>query len=139
MKQPENKNKKAQIVIEFLLLIGMAFFIIIVLLISLMSVSEGNHKTKTYNDLNDLGMSLQEEFLLAAELEDGYTRKINLPATVNGVQYNATLGSLANDTRSYLQIDYESTQLYYELPKIYGTLTMGDNIIRKNDGVLRLN
>jgi hypothetical protein len=132
---------KGQIAIEFLLLIAMAFFIILTLLVSLLSISERNTKMKAYQEMDDLGKSLQQEFLLASQLEDGYTRRINLPLTMSGVQYTAIIGSSnhTNTTNSYLLLTFESTEIFYALPPIIGNLTLGNNILIKNNNTLRIN
>jgi hypothetical protein len=129
---------KGQIAIEFLLYIGIAFFVIIVLLASILAVSENNTKARTFSDVDDLGKALQQEFLLASQLEDGYTRRINLPVTINGLRYNVTLGQ-SNPTNSYLALGYENSELYYLIPPLVGNITLGNNILRKQNGTLYIN
>jgi hypothetical protein len=129
---------KGQIAIEFLMYIGVAFGVVIVLLAVILSVSENNTDIKTRQDMDDLGKSLQQEFLLASQLEDGYIRKINLPMTMNGKEYNATLGQ-SNPLNSYLVIAYSNSELFYLIPPIVGNMTLGDNILRKYNGTLYLN
>ena len=131
-------KKKAQVTIEFLLLIAMAFAIVITFLIAILSVSASSTKTKSYYDMEDLGGSLQQEFLLAAELEDGYTRKINLPLTLNGIRYNATVGE-TNHTYGYLVLGFDNAELFYLIPYVDGNITLGNNILTKNNGTLRIN
>lgn len=129
---------KAQIAMEFILLIAIAFFIVAALLASILSLSEDNTRMKAYQDMDDLGKSLQQEFLLAAQLEDGYTRTINMPLTMNGVHYNATIGQ-SNPTNSYLMLEYDSAESFYLIPPVVGNFTYGNNYLRKNNGSLRLN
>jgi uncharacterized protein (UPF0333 family) len=134
-------KRNGQIAIEFLLLIAMAFAIIITLLISILSMSESNTKMKAYREIDDLGKALQQEFLLAVQLEDGYNRKLNLPLTANGESYNAIIGSsnYANATHSYLLLTYKSTELLYLIPPIIGNIRLGDNILVKDNGTIRIN
>jgi len=134
-------KRKGQIAMEFLLLIAIAFFVILTLLISLLSISERNTKMKAYQEMDDLGKSLQQEFLLASQLEDGYTRRINLPLTLDGVRYTAIVGSSnqTNITNSYLLISFETTEVFYAIPKITGNITLGNNILTKNNNTLRIN
>jgi hypothetical protein len=129
---------KAQIAMEFILLIGVAFFVIVALLASIMSLSTDNTKMKAYQDMDDLGRSLQQEFLLASQLEDGYTRKINMPITIGNVHYNTTIGQ-SNPTNSYLMIQYDGSELFYLIPPVTGNLTYGNNFLKKNNGTLTLN
>jgi len=131
-------KEKGQIAIEFLMYIGIAFFIIIVLLAAILAFSENNVRTRTYSDVDDLGKSLQQEFLLASKLEDGYTRKMNLPSTLNGKSYNISIGQ-SNPMNSYIVVGYEESELYYLIPPIIGNITLGNNVLRKVNGTLYLN
>jgi hypothetical protein len=133
-----NRNN-AQIAMEFLLLISLAFFIVIVFLAATYSVSKGNAQIQAHTTVDDLGKSLQQEFLLASGLEDGYTRKINLPMTVNGVEYSAFIGQ-TSPQNNYLLLSFEdSSELFYMIPPIIGNISLGDNVLRKINGTLRLN
>jgi hypothetical protein len=134
-------NRNGQIAIEFLLLIAMAFFIVLTLLISMLSISERNTKIKSYNEMDDLGKSLQQELLLASQLEDGYTRKINLPLKINGLQYTAFVGSsnYTNTSNSYLLLTFNSVELFYTLPHVTGNIYLGDNILVKSNNTLKFN
>ena len=130
-----------QIAIEFLLLIAVAFGVILTFLIAILSFSEGNTKMKAYQEMDDLGKALQQEFLLAAQLEDGYTRKINLPLTANGESYEINLGiaNYTNVTHGYILLTYRSNELFYLIPPVTGNITRGDNVLFKNNGTLRIN
>jgi hypothetical protein len=130
-----------QIAIEFLMLIGVAFFIVLSLLIMTFSVFESNTKAQAYEEIDDLGMALQQEFLIAAQMEDGYNRRINLPITMNGINYNATIGieGTGNTTNGYLLLQYEAVELYYLIPRTNGSMALGDNILKKNNGTLQIN
>jgi hypothetical protein len=131
-------HKEAQIAIEFLLVAGIAFAIILTFLLSALSISENNTKKESYYTAEDLGNSLQQEFLLAAELEDGYTRKINLPMTLNNLKYNITIAE-TNHSYYYLIVAYEKAELYYMIPPVNGTLKLGNNMLVKNNNILRIN
>ena len=85
-------KKKSQIAIEFLILLAMSFFIIISFMIIIVSISKTNARIQSFSDIDDLGKSLQQEVMLASQLEDGYIRKINVPVTLNGLDYNISYG-----------------------------------------------
>jgi hypothetical protein len=127
-----------QIAIEFLIYIGVALCIIIVFLASILAISESNMKARTYSDIDDMGKSLQQEFLLASQLEDGYIRRINLPATLNGKSYNVTLGQ-SNPLNSYITLGYEKSELFYLIPPVNGSIIKGNNVLRKQNGALQIN
>lgn len=129
---------KGQVAIEFLMLIVMAFIVVMSLLIATLVISENNSETKAYREMDDLGKSLQQEFMLASQLEDGYARKINLPLTLNGQEYHAVVGQ-SNPTNGYLILQYEETELYYLIPPVNGNITLGNNILVKQNGTLHIN
>jgi hypothetical protein len=124
-------KKNGQIAIEFLLIAGLAFFIIFTLLIAVYKISEDNNTIKTYVELKDFGYSLQKELLIASELEDGYKRKINIPVTLNGLDYNITI---FNSTKyTYMIITYKNVETYYSIPVTEGNFVKGINYITKNE------
>jgi hypothetical protein len=131
-----NKNR-GQIAIEFLLLVGLSFAIIIILMISVFYLSEDNTTRKTYTDLMDFGRSLQQELLLASNLEDGYIRPINIPLTVNGLDFNITTGTY--NSTGYLILSYKATETFFVVPSVNGSFIKGKNIIRKMNNTLYIN
>ncbi|MGV8141517.1 MAG: hypothetical protein ACP5NW_03690 [Candidatus Woesearchaeota archaeon] len=130
-----------QIAIEFLLLIAVAFFVVLSLLVITFSIYESNSRADAYGQINDFGTALQQEFLLASQMEDGYTRRINLPITMNGMDYNITIGigGAGNSTNGYMLLNYEVVELYYLIPRVIGNISFGDNILRKENGTLLIN
>ncbi len=138
------KQNKAQIAVEFLLLLAVAMGVVITLLIAFLSISQTNSKIKNYYELEDLGQALQQEFFLAAELEDGYTRKINLPLSMGGNSLTKYDVSLINSNNSYVNysyivLSYGTEDIYYAVPYVSGQIRLGDNILVKNNNSLRIN
>ncbi len=129
-------KKKSQIAIEFLILLAMSFFIIISFMIIIVSISKTNARIQSFSDIDDLGKSLQQEVMLASQLEDGYIRKINVPVTLNGLDYNISYGESPKE--GYIFLGFKDTEAYYFIPKILGNITRGDNYIRKNNGILNI-
>jgi hypothetical protein len=70
-------------------------------------------------------------------MEDGYTRIISLPATLNGLEYNVSTGQTGQDT--YILLQYKGAQLYFAIPPTVGNFTFGDNILVTHNDALRLN
>lgn len=134
----KNKHfKKSQIAIEFLLLAGTSIFILLLILISMYSLSKGKTDEKTYYELDDFGKSLQQEILLASELEDGYVRTMNIPMTLNGRNFNITTNQ-TSAYNGYIKINYEVYEFYYAIPIVNGTFKKGMNTITKQNGVLSI-
>jgi len=131
-------KRNGQIALEFLLFLGVAFCVVFILLAAAVSLSTDNTKTKTYYEMDDLGRSLQEEFLLASQLEDGYTRKINLPMTLNGLQYTVLMNQ-SSYSNAYITLSYKDIEIFYAIPQTNGSMHLGDNVLRKVNGTLRMN
>ncbi|MGV8086046.1 MAG: hypothetical protein ACP5N1_00290 [Candidatus Woesearchaeota archaeon] len=135
---------KAQIAIEFLLLLAVAIGVIMVLLVSFLYVSQTNLKIKTFQELEDLGQSLQQEFFLAAELEDGYNRKINIPMTLSDTtqaayQLKIVQANKSLTNYSFLVIDYSGQEIYYAIPPVSGQIYLGNNLLIKDNHTLKIN
>jgi len=120
-------TRKSQVATEFMLVVGLAMIIIIILAGILYSLSYTYSEEKNLNRLRDLGYSLQSELILASEVEPGYERTIILPDKVNGVDY------AISQTENDLIITYKGTELLFPIPLVSGTLTKGSNTIRKTD------
>lgn len=120
------------------MMLAMSFAMLFTFAIVIMSISTQKNEQKTYEELNDLGLSLQQEFLLASELEDGYTRLIYVPIQLNGLPYVITNGN-SLDAEGYLDISFADVGLTYNIPKLNGTIQKGNNLLVKTDGWLVLN
>ena len=117
---------------------GLAFFVILVFMISAYSVAKDTQDSKNYADLDDLGKSIQQELLLASTVEDGYTRIINIPQSINSGLYNISNGQVSN-LQGFIKFTYISDtpiEIYYITPLFEGNFTKGYNTIKKFNGSL---
>lgn len=128
-------KKRGQVAIEFLILIAFSVSMLLFLIATVSKVSISKTDEKTYFDLDDLGKSVQQELLLATEVEDGYNRKINLPQTINGRNYAIDTETISSQI-SYLNITYEEHLIFYHIPPINGTITKGINQITTFNGTI---
>jgi len=124
-------NNIGQVAMEFLLMTGFSIIMIIILLIVVLNISQSNAESRTYDDIRDFGQALQQELLLASELEDGYIRELDIPLTINSQQYNITI---YNSTKyTYMIITYMLQEIYYAVPPIEGEFKKGKTYLHKND------
>ncbi|MCA9478132.1 MAG: hypothetical protein KC535_03230 [Nanoarchaeota archaeon] len=130
--------RKGQLSIEFIMMIVMSFAVLFSFVYVLMHVSAQKNEQKTFEEINNLGISLQNEFLLASELEDGYMREIYVPVTLNGLAYSIANGDVA-DAEGYLEITFGDLGITYNIPRLNGTIQKGTNTLQKKDGWLLLN
>lgn len=132
------RRKRGQVAIEFVMLSIMGFLILFGAIISLGAINSEKKVERTYIETEDLGRSIQEEIILAADLETGYERKFTLPGSLSGVEVNYTIGNTSINT-SYIKIDSDDLTKIYEIPLVHGTIVTGTNTIKKENGTIRLN
>jgi hypothetical protein len=130
------KNNLGQIAMEFLMVATISIFTIFTFLIIVVTISQANTEARTYDDIIDLGRSLQQELLLASELEDGYLRELDIPSQINGETYTITIYDSTKYT--YMIITYLNQETFYAIPPVDGGFHAGKNMLYKN-GTLYLN
>lgn len=124
---------KSQSTFEFVAMIsiGMVFFLIFILIL--------NHNHQVRQDerntiiTKDLAYSLQTEFILAAKVDNGYYRSFNVPETLDGQDYNVSIQS------NMLTIALSKQAYSLKVPDHIGVIKKGSNLIKKEDGVVKLN
>ena len=127
--------KKGQIALEFIFLIGIGLVMLLIFLVIVGTLGKEKTDEKSYAELDDLGKTIQQELILASNMEYGYNRKMNIPTAVNNRDFTVTTGNIS-EHNSYLSIDFQGHSIYYIIPSISGTIEKGDNIIKKDeDGV----
>ncbi len=120
-------RKKAQVAVEFILMVGLAMIVILVLAGVLYYLSYNYSEEKNINRLRDLGYSLQSELILASEVEPGYERTIIIPDKVGSADYSIS------QTDNDLVITYRQAELLFQIPQVNGNLNKGSNTISKTD------
>lgn len=131
-------QQKAQVAIEFLVLLMMSAFIIMTLLVSLNVVTGKKQMQQSYLQLQDIAKATQQEIILAAQVNDGYTRQFYIPPSVGRFDFVLETGN-ATSAGSYFTMDFEDIQLFYKIPQVYGELQTGMNNITKTNGKVLLN
>ena len=122
--------KKAQIAVEFMMLMITGFFLMFTLLIILNHIFVKNVDERVHIELENLGRSLQQELLLASEMETGFERTFVLPEKINGREYSIELGN-SSSNKKYLAIKHNYYEHYFIIPMFNGTITKGNNTIQK--------
>ncbi len=125
--------KKAQSSFEFMLLVGVVFFAVLVLVAaSYTNISELKGK-KEFLMAKDVASIVQNELVLASQVEDGYSRSFLLPENLDGVQY--TLLVINNS----LTITTSKSSYFVRIPAVQGNAAKGMNNITKQDNIVVLN
>lgn len=124
---------RAQLAIEFVFLVSVAFLILIVYTASARSDMARAESVKEHALVKDMGYSLQSEVSMVSALEDGYIRGFSIPATLDGIPYNITI---LNTTLIVNTSNYEHS---LPVPSVLGNLTPGANEIKKVEGKILIN
>jgi hypothetical protein len=128
-------GKKAQSAIEFMILVG---FLLVVFVIFLSIVSE-NLRDKTNERQNlqikEIALGVKVEVDLATEASDGYVRNFSIPIKIYGEDYDISI----NDGFVSISTGDGDHALSLSLANVTGEVLKGENIIRKENGVVLLN
>jgi len=125
-------NKRAQISMEFLLLIIAGILMLVIMLTSLIYSYTSAQKDKVNDELQDLGNAVQKKIIVISGVEDGFIGNINIPFTLNGESFIVNNGNTSS--KSYFVLVYGTREIYYDIPLINGSLKKGDNLIIKDRG-----
>lgn len=119
-------TRKAQIAIEFMSIVGLAMLVVVVFTGVLYYLSYTYSEEKNINRLRDLGYSLQNELILASEVEYGYERTLTIPDKIEGTGYSIS------QTTTNLVLRYKQTELVFPIPQVTSSLSKGCNKVTKD-------
>ena len=124
---------RAQASAEFFIFIGLAFLIAVAFELASIKELNGISQQRENEIARDVGLKIQREMLIAASVEDGYSRHFELPEIIGNINYTV---SKQNST-----ITVESKKGYFiiPIPSAVGSISKGTNIINKTGGVIYIN
>jgi len=124
--------KRGQIALEFMMLIGLVFFVFLIFLGIILYNLQDLNKREELADLEDVALKVQNELNLATSVNNGYSRDFTLPAKVNGRDYSISQGTEL--------ITFETNKYFVSkrIPVITGTVQKGTNTITKQGGVINV-
>lgn len=133
LKSLMNKEKKSQVAMEFVFLVGVAFMAVLIFTVV------GYDKLKEISDekefvlVKDLAFKVQNEINLAANVDDGYKREFEIPQKLDYIDYNVTINN------NILIVESKNHEYVLLIPTVRGNITKGDNVICKNNLLIRIN
>ena len=137
--------RRGQASIEFMLIMGIMFFIFIGFVAITSSRMISLQEERYYRNLKETADSAALELRLASIMEDGYARQFDVPNTAFGKQYSLALytrnGSVNNTFLFSKYVNFSvKSEIVVSLPNsIRGNLYKGRNNITKLKGVVCLN
>jgi len=127
-------KSRAQITIEFMVIMGFAFLT----LVSLLTIVSYHLRTSVSEALatgvEDIVTTVDVELTTARIIGEGYTTTFSLPYRVQGLAYTIQLQTTANE--SVVNITAGSAYADKQVPPCTGSLAPGPNTIHVTGGVL---
>jgi hypothetical protein len=118
--------------LEFVLILSIAIVTgIVYLAIGNELIFRGSEEQRVIA-LNDIGYSVQDELITASYVEDGYTRIFSLPQRAGRFIY-----TVSSDNTS-LELTSGQATITYSLPSHQGDIVIGENVIKKDNGLVVL-
>jgi len=127
--------EKSQVSIEFFILIGLAFLMVIIIVAASANEVREFRDQKEFFLIKDLALKLQKEVGIAASVEDGYVRSFTLPDKLDNIVDYSTI-----NTNSSITVNSSKTVFFVRVPMIYGkNFTKGSNKVEKISGKIYIN
>ena len=128
-------SKKAQVCIEFVIIIGALLFFVTLFLLAIQENMEDKIYRRENLMVKEIAMTVQNEINLALQSMDGYTRDFKIPEKVGDLSYEI------NVTSGVVYIDAGGGKHAMALPiaEVEGDIYIPDNTIKKIGGILFLN
>ncbi len=129
----DQQLKKAQVSMEFVFLVGLAFAVMIVFIASTRSEFDQLRSEQERSLVKDVSIKAQHELIIASNVEDGYLRTFSLPSTLDQISYSISItgNTLITNTSEY---EYD-----LNVPSVVGNIQKGNNTINKTNGIIHLN
>lgn len=100
------KKKSGQSSIEFVLIAGLMFLILMGMVMAIQSRMSSAHTAGLYNSLDAMGNLISTEIRVADSIEGYYSRNFFLPEVVGGFNYSIGLYNKAEIVIEVEEIDY---------------------------------
>ncbi len=127
------KPSRAQLALQFIIIIGIALFMFVVFAGIISSKNAELNKEKLMIQAQDITNAVQKEIVIASTVLDGYSREFRIPAKIGSYDYSI---SIQNTT---LILTHSGNDFTKRIPKITGQPKAGLNRINKTGGVVYLN
>ena len=128
------KNNKSQSSIEFFVLTGLAFIMVIIIVAASANEVKEFRDQKEFFLIKDLALKLQKEVTIASSVENGYERSFNLPDKLESV-----VDYFIITRNTTITINSSKTVFSVRTPNTIGNFTKGSNKIEKISGKIYIN
>ena len=124
--------KRAQVALEFVIFTMMGIFFVLILIGIGGRLTVDELDAQGTQEAQSLATTLQEELIIAAQVQPGYHRVIEIPYLLRRGEY-----SLSN-TNNTLTIEKEGVTITLKTPPLNGTFIKGRNVISNDQETLTI-
>jgi len=129
------KYKNSQTSIEFVILVGFVLFFFTAFFLTINGNMSDKIKERQTKLVIEIASTVQDEIDLAFESIDGYYRKFTIPDYVASKSYDIDI----TEGMVYVRTTDKKHAIALPVQNITGQVQKGDNIIQKENGVVKLN
>ncbi len=127
------KHIRAQIAIEFILLVSVTFIMLLIFLKAVGDQADELNEKKEFILVKDLAYKIQYEINMATQVKSGYNRTFFIPEKLDNKDYTIT------KTENKITISLKNSEFTITIPEINGNIKNGSNTIINIGGVIYLN
>ncbi len=127
------KHIRAQIAIEFILLVSVTFIMLLIFLKAVGDQADELNEKKEFIIVKDLAYKIQYEINMATQVKSGYNRTFFIPEKLDNKDYTIT------PTENKITISLKNSEFTITIPEINGSIKNGSNTITNIGGVIYLN
>ena len=133
--QPRNIGSRAQVAIEFMVILGAVIFFVSIFLLVIQQNQEDKTRKHQNIQLKEIALTVQNEINLALESSNGYSRQFEIPRTVGNTDYEITIDVGV----VYIKTSDDKYALALPVPEITGNINKTQNTIEKINDIIYLN
>ena len=128
-------QKKAQIAMEFMMVMGAALFFVTVFFLAIQNNTEEKMYERENIMVKEIALTVQNEINLAVQSIDGYSRNFDIPNKAGNLDYTISVASGI----VYIETTNKRHAMAFPAHQVTGDINIPNNTIKKIGGVVFLN
>lgn len=129
------EHKKAQVAMEFVIIIGAVFFFVSIFFLVIQENLRDETEEKENILTKEVALIVQDEISLALEAADGYTRNFEIPERIGNREYEINITS----DLVFIKTTDNKYALAIPVAEVTGNINIPNNTIQKINGAIYLN
>jgi len=126
-------HSKSQVSFEFFIFVGLAFLMAIAFELASLDQLNDFRLENENAAVKDLALKLQKEVLIAAYVEDGYSRTFEIPNDIYSLDFSLDVRN------STIAVQSKNSFYIVSIPQSVGNFSKGTNTIKKSGNIVYIN